>query len=120
MTIDIDEKWGEISNKIWIRDNLECRLIKILTDKEKEILFKTASKQQLENLEVAHFISRSQSKKLYYNENNLFLLNYFSHRCLDEFKCPISGKILNKEDIYPWWNRIINNDKLFNWLKENK
>jgi len=120
LEFEIDEKWENVSTLIWKRDNFECRFIKILNEEEKQSFDKLVSNYQRENLEVAHCISRAKSKKLYYELNNLYLINYFSHRSLDEFRSPLTGEAITTKEVVYWWKRIINNDNLYEWLEENK
>lgn len=115
---DIDEKWVDLKEEIKLRDNNQCRLMKVLSVEESNQLFDLAPSFLLNELESAHCISRAKSKNLYYEKRNVYLINKYSHRNLDSFRCPITSKNISKEEVVNWWVRIIGKEEYI-WLCEN-
>jgi hypothetical protein len=124
--IIVDEKWEKIKKDVWLRDagfyngvsviekyngwKNYCRLWKILTEEEKEICTSNFKFNFWlnNNLDVAHIVRRSKSKDLYYDLDNLLLLGRFFHQMLDQYKCPLTGNYITKEDQANWFERIKN------------
>jgi hypothetical protein len=113
-----DKKWKEVVKKIQKRDK-ECRLMKVLNIRERYILIKNAPKNLLQILDPAHVIPASACRDLLYEEDNIVLLNRFSHSSLDSHKSPLDGKkILSEKEYHYWWERIIGKEKYKNLLEK--
>lgn len=115
----IDINWERVYSIVHERDKEYCRLKLVLTKEELIELNKNAPFGLVKILDVAHIIPRSSSKKLYYDENNLVLMNRASHSWLDTYKNPLNGKPITKEERALWWKRVVGEEK-YNSLKENK
>ena len=116
--IPIDIKWENVYTLVHKRDREYCRLKLILTKEELAELNKNPV-NLLNQLDVAHIIPRSSSRKLYYELDNLVLLNRVSHSWIDTYKNPINGKPITREERKEWWVRIVGL-QLYNYLEENK
>jgi len=102
-----DEKWVNIRNKVFTRDGNSCRLIEVLNPVEIEELHKRAGKYFLSILDPAHIFSRGAYSKLYYDPDNIVVLNRYSHSLLDNAKHPIFGNPISKDEREMWWIRIL-------------
>jgi hypothetical protein len=115
----IDEKWIELVKKVRERDSNCCRLIKILSYTEIQRL-KNNSNGLYKIIDPAHVIRRTKDFSLKYDVDNIVCLNRWSHGCLDQYKDPIDGKSISKEDVESWWKLIIgieNYNKLISKIK---
>lgn len=108
--INVDLKWLELVDKLRVRDYNICRLLIILTKDEIEYMKKTYSHKLLSTLDPAHVIPRSKSKALYYELDNLVLLNRVSHSFLDSYRHPLYGTPITREERNNWWIKIIGLD----------
>jgi hypothetical protein len=112
-----DLRWKEVSTAVRERDGYSCRLAEILSSEEiHQSGYLTWPKDQCE---CAHVIRRSQSLTLYYETKNIVLLHKHFHERLDQYKNPITGKSITKEEADTWWARIVGAEE-FLWLIENK
>ena len=114
-----DPLWQEVADKVWKRDKSECRLLsKLKIDNPELYLYfvNNNMKSLYTKLDLAHIIPRSQSRILYYEEENLILLNRISHSLLDSYHNPITGESINKVQHDEWWVYIIGNEL---WKKLN-
>ena len=100
-----DLRWVEVRGFIRARDVVD-RLPKILTVKEALLLQRLAPKPLLLRLDPAHIYPVSGFPALTYEVTNLILLNRYSHENLDNYKHPITGAPISKEEVYAWWERI--------------
>lgn len=112
-----DWQWELLLKEVKIRDNNECRLIKILTKQEYADLYSTSDYYSLNNLQGAHVIRRSKNKNLIYEIKNIVLLNSYSHEMLDNYRHPITGNFIKKEEVKNWWIRIVGQE-LYEWLEK--
>lgn len=113
-----DEQWDEVSKFVHKRDNETCRLlIKLQIDNPEAYRYILSTYPFTNQLDLAHVIPRSNSKKLYYEKDNIILLNRASHSSLDTYHDPISGKSITKEEVQKWWMYIIGEDNYFNLIE---
>jgi hypothetical protein len=108
--IEEDAKWLALVDKLRIRDYNICRLLKILTKEEVDYMKQTYPLKLLSTLDSAHVIPRSKSKTLYYELDNLVLLNRVSHSFLDSYRHPVYGTPITLEERKNWWIKIIGLD----------
>lgn len=101
-----DTEWKKVKDKVSKRDNNICRLLKVLSYKEALILKKNAG-PFLNKLDHAHFIPVSQNSDIMYDENNICLLNRYSHSNLDSSRNPITGEYITSDQVRLWWIRIL-------------
>ena len=100
-----DAQWQSLKKAIRLRDG-HCRLVSILTAKEFLILQKNAGRQ-LSICDPAHVLSVGGHEKLCYDQDNVVLLNHYSHSMLDSCRNPLNGDMIKKEERDSWWIRII-------------
>lgn len=106
-----DIQWKKVKDIVRKRDKNICRLIRILSIQEGFLLKKNAPFEFLNKLDPAHYLPVGQYPEECYNEDNIVLLNRYSHSMLDSFKNPLNGKNISKEEVNKWWKRILENDK---------
>lgn len=116
--ISIDIQWQNVYTLVHKRDKEYCRL-KLVLNREELLELNKNPVSLLNQLDVAHVVPRSSSKTLYYDLDNLVLLNRVSHSWLDTYKNPINGKPITKEERDMWWKRIVG-EQHFNKLQERK
>jgi len=109
-----DLKWKKVKEAVRKRDK-GCRLCKILTVKEMLILKRKAGRL-LNFLDCAHIFPVGKYPILVYEKKNIVLMNRFSHHLLDDYKNPLTGDLLTKEEHTEWWIRIIG-EKLYSELE---
>lgn len=117
-----DPLWQEVADIVWKRDKSQCRLLSKLKVDNPELymyFIKNNMKSLYTKLDLAHIVPRSQSKALYYEEENLILLNRVSHSLLDLYHNPITGESINKVQHDEWWQYIIGHE-LWRKLNDNK
>lgn len=112
-----DIEWKNVKDKVYKRDNNICRLCRILSLQEMLILKKNAG-SFLNKLDPAHYIAVSQDSSIMYDENNICLVNHYSHSNLDSSRNPITGEFISNEEVHDWWIRILRgNKKQYEYLK---
>ena len=114
-----DSMWKEVSSVVWKRDNSQCQLMKQLTLEEKNYIISTCPISIINTLDLAHIISRTNSKNLYYNPDNIILLSRVFHSRLDSYHDPITGKQITLDENIAWWKKIVGEDR-YNKLLKNK
>lgn len=102
-----DADWQDIKKKVRVRDKNTDRILKILTVKEFLILMKLAPHSMLETLDPAHVYPVSTHPQLTYYEDNLVLLNRYSHENLDSMRDPVLARPVSHEVVMDWWERIL-------------
>lgn len=100
-----DLEWKKVKFEVRKRDQETCRLIKIVSVSEMFLLKKKAGRL-LQILDPAHIIPVSERPDLCYNSDNIVTLNRYSHEMLDNFKHPITGTPINKQEVLAWWKKI--------------
>ena len=114
-----DRLWNDVKRRIFSRDKEKCRLTDLLTIEE---FHKAKGSKGLiagQVLDAAHVIRRSQSPKLKYCLRNVVLLRRSFHDRLDQYKDPVTGESISKEEADNWWLRIVGRET-WDWLQENK
>lgn len=115
-----DKAWQEVKKKVLARDGNSCRLLRVLSLGEAFALQKNA-KGLLSKLDPAHYIPVSADPSIMYDENNICMINRYSHSMLDSYKDPITGKPISKEKVQEWWERILKgNSEQYNYLKQKE
>lgn len=104
-----DQRWKDTKAEVHLRDGSRCRLMKVLTITEALALRKNAG-PFLNQIDCAHFLSVGQNPEDCYDADNIVCLNHYSHSNLDDFKSPIDGHHISKEEVYGWWVRILKGD----------
>lgn len=116
-----DERWKEVVRKVRARDHNRCQLLGKLTVSEMHELQRAlSSPRQLHPIDPAHIIAVSASRELMYEEDNVILLNRFSHENLDYRRNPINGSMLTETQYHRWWARIIGGRKYKQLLERAK
>lgn len=101
-----DEKWKELVSNVRERDRM-CRLMRILKVSEMYTLKYHAPGHVAQILDPAHVVQVSAKPSMRYDEDNVVLLNRFSHENLDNNRCPITGKPIPRIHVHQWWSRIV-------------
>jgi len=112
-----DEKWEELKRSVFRRDNYSCQLQKVLTVKELTF-FRLSAPSDLQNiLDPCHIFGKGAFPHLKYEEDNIVIMNRYSHSCIDQYRSPVDGINISKEEREKWWIRIVGELKYFK-LKE--
>lgn len=106
-----DKQWQDLKKKINEKYNYKCQLITKLTVQERYILAQHAVTNQLAIVDPAHVIAVSKNRDMMYDEDNVILLNRYSHDQLDHNCSPIDGRHLSQEKVHKWWARIVGPSK---------
>ena len=104
-----DTRWQQTKATVEERDRSD-RILKVLTVSEMYELRRNA-KQLLQVLDPAHVIPVSKAGWMCYDEDNVILLNRFSHENLDLNRCPITGRNITQNRVHRWWARIVGINK---------
>ena len=113
-----DLEWKKVKEKVKKRDNNMDRMIRIVTPIEMVLLRRNAG-SFLHILDPAHYLAVSEAPEECYNMNNIVILNRWSHSNLDNFKDPIDGHPITKEEAHQWWVRILKgNPKQYKELQD--
>lgn len=118
---DIDEQWEQIRKEVAERDQ-SCRLLKILSIEEMRLAEKiltTCRGTLYETLDCAHVFGKGAHPKIKYDSKNVVYMHRVFHGRLDQYKNPVTGKSMTKEEHQRWWKRIID-DETWNYLLEVK
>jgi len=113
-----DEQWKLTRASVFTRDNMSCRLLRVITPQEAIILKKNAGKALL-TLDPAHVVAVSIAPHMCYDVDNIVALNRYSHSMLENSFNPITGDRIAAEDEENWWKRIIG-DELFTKLTSRR
>jgi hypothetical protein len=121
---EIDERWEALKALVRQRDGNKCQAMNTFSIEEaKEFIAKPGQRSlgqgSLGGLDCAHIVSRAIAPMddLYYNSDNVVLIDRLFHKRLDEYKSPVTGESINKEDRDNWWKRIIGEPR-WNRLQE--
>lgn len=112
-----DLAWEKVSKIVWERDK-GCRLKPLLNYNEWGS-FLSHNSYLFGEIDLAHIIPRSISKKLYYEPKNIILLDRTFHSRMDHGHHPLTGLTIDRKEMDRWWVRIIGNN-LWEWLWDNK
>jgi hypothetical protein len=116
---DNDPQWTEVLKQVWIRDRAQCRFFLIMTEEEKKLI-KPHLWGDFKKIDGAHCISRSQSPKMKYDVDNVYLLFRRVHKALDGCFDPFTGKPITKEEVINYWKRIIGEEKYNELIERSK
>jgi hypothetical protein len=114
----IDEKWVEVQEFVKKRANNKCEITPLLTKKEKDFVYSQAF-GDLKILDCIHVISRSASKKLYYDPVNIIYGLRFIHKFVDEYRNPFTLKPITNVERNNLFIRFIG-IRRWNYLQDNK
>lgn len=112
-----DVEWQALRKRIRKRDGNTCRLLRILSPTEKSDFLE---RHQKTRLQCAHVLPASERKDLIYADDNVLLLNEFSHRSLDESRDPITGAAIDQEQVRAWWMRLLGDKQLARLKQANQ
>ena len=104
-----DKRWQEVKQKVRERDKSD-RMLRIVTPLEYVVLKKKAG-PLINILDPAHYKAVSELPSECYTVSNICLLNRWSHENLDNFRDPVDGHPISKEEVQKWWERIIKSNK---------
>jgi len=101
-----DPEWVKVCSEVDIRDK-SCVLIQTLNPDEYAELCDNSGGFH-NQLTHAHVLPKGgRFVKFYYEKDNIYLLNLYSHGLLDSGKNPITGEAISKEEQLEWWDRIL-------------
>lgn len=100
-----DEEWQACKKVVRERDKGKCRFKSCLSVTE----FYQIKPGTPANLDPAHVIPVSEDSKIMYNPRNVVTLTRFIHRRMDDYKSPLTGEDITKNEHYYWWWRILEN-----------
>lgn len=104
-----DVQWNAVRKNVQFRDKT-CRLFAEL-DQERIYMIKHVAYGIHNILDPAHVFGKGPFPHMKYDEDNVVLLNRYSHSMLDSGKDPIHGKTISKEDQLEWWKFIVGNER---------
>lgn len=110
-----DEEWEKLVQLVRWRDG-SCKFIKTLSKTEREIL-KEKSNGAWKTEDPAHVFGKGSFPFLKYDPENVYLINRWSHSCLDNCLHPIYGTQISREERDNFWKKIIG-ESIFKKLKE--
>lgn len=102
-----DLEWKKVKKKVTMRDRGLCRFLRVCPAKDAIALYKIAPSNWVERLDHAHICPVSIYPELCYEEDNIVLLNRWSHHNLDDCKHPVTGKPITREERDEFWKRIV-------------
>lgn len=105
----IDAQWNTVRKNVQFRDK-SCRLFALL-DQERIYMIKHVSYGLHSILDPAHVFGKGAYPHMKYDEDNVVLLNRYSHSMLDSGKDPIHGKTISKEEQLEWWKEIVGDER---------
>jgi len=106
-----DKLWVELKQRVYARDNYQCRLCSVLSPTELKQLCKNA-KKFFYIIDPAHILRKSMYPKLKYEINNIVSLNRYSHSQLDVFNNPITGEYIGPKESWVFWKKILGSNQL--------
>ena len=104
-----DERWEEIKNGL----GKSCRLITRLYEyRMNDALgeLNTNAGWLIKTIDGAHYKSRSRYPFLIYYPDNVVPLNRYSHSMLDQYRNPITGEQISKDEQEEWWRFILGDE----------
>ena len=104
-----DLEWKKVKEEVKKRDKGIDRMLKIVTPIEMVKLKKNAG-PFLHTLDPAHYLAVSERPDIYTMASNIITLNRYSHSNLDNFRDPIDGHPITKEEVHNWWVRLLKAD----------
>ena len=102
----MDERWEEIKKGL----GKSCRLIQRLYEAGYNDALRGLNDNSgwlIKTIDGAHYKSRSRYPFLVYYPDNIVPLNRYSHTMLDQYKSPITGESITKEEHEEWWRFIL-------------
>lgn len=112
-----DLEWKKVKEEVKKRDKGIDRMVKIVTPIEMVKLRRNAG-SFLYIIDPAHYLAVSEAPEHIYEKNNIVSLNRFSHSNLDNFRDPIDGHPISKEEVHNWWIRLLKADpKQYKYLQ---
>ena len=103
-----DPQWQALKLRVLKRD-VGCRLCRILSPQKAMTLMKEAG-NLVNVLDPAHVFGAGPFPFMMYDDDNVVMLNRFSHDMLDTCHDPVTGKLIDKETRDKWWSLIVGED----------
>jgi len=96
----IDEKWVEVRTKVFKRDKYSCQYTQYLKKSKMCEYFMAISltKGNEDAVDPAHIFGKGAFPHLKYDEDNVITINHLFHMRLDEYRHPLTGEGLTKEE----------------------
>jgi hypothetical protein len=100
-----DEQWAALKERVRRRDGNKDRIFRVVSVQEAMLIRKGAGRM-LQKLDCAHIFPVGLYPELCYVDENVVLLNRYSHSLLDDMRDPIKGGSISKIEVYEWWEKI--------------
>ena len=104
-----DQEWQALKLRVFQRDG-GCQLMKILSPQKAMTLMREA-KGMVQILDPAHVFGVGPFPHLCYVDDNVVLLNRYSHDMLDSMHDPVTGKFIDRETRDRWWTLIVGEER---------
>lgn len=101
--------------QVWLRDSGQsfvdkkkenwksiCRLWKVLTDEEKQIVDNDSENYMNQFLDMAHIAPKSTRPDLKYMTENVLLIGSLFHKRLTNLRHPVLDTPITNEEVYEW------------------
>jgi hypothetical protein len=98
-----DPLWKKLREDLRKRDPI-CRVLRCLTMTEAKGLKVPAGGR----LDAAHMFAASHYPELIYDMKNVYRISHQFHANLDDYRDPLTGDVLDKNEWAWWWTRIAN------------
>jgi hypothetical protein len=98
-----DPQWQIVKKAVDARDKKQCRFMRCLSLKESHQFIKGSEM----TIDRAHIFAASDCPELIYSVTNIASLTRFIHRRMDEYKSPLTGDFVQRNEHFYWWYRIL-------------
>ena len=102
-----DLKWKAVKLRVHKRDKNRCGFLSLCTMKEDLLLRALAPSSMLSRIDCSHVFPVGSFRHMTYMEENIVLLNRWSHHNLDDCLHPVTGKAITREERDDFWKRIV-------------
>jgi len=101
----IDQRWKDVKEQLFKRDNNECQLWKIFTKEEQTYILKNYYSDYtfLKELDPCHIKGKGAYPELKYDLDNLVCIRRYFHLLLDQLKHPITRESITNKEREKWF-----------------
>lgn len=114
--IKIDMELLKIYSEVDQRDSYECQLLAKYPYAFQVIDYVWDG--LLQQIDHAHVFGKGSYPELKYDPDNIVLLNRYSHSNIDQYRDPIIGDQITKEEREKWWIKIIGKERYNKLLRK--
>ena len=105
-----DLRWEAVREKVFAKKGGLCFFIQSLSCLEMTDLIHKSNGLYL-IIDIAHVLPKDLYPELYYDEDNLFPLNRYSHSCIDNLLHPQYGTKITVEEQRFFWETMITKEE---------